>query len=120
MKLASADLVAKGSGDISVTQDVRVDRPYVVVILPAERVSAEYIKGADLPFEAREAIRRENEGRDLPGVLVGIVQADRSEWQPLVKDVAVGGMLYAWKQKGESVSIDLARRDGQTVVSAVR
>jgi len=29
-------------------------------------------------------------------------------------------MLYAWKQTGESVSIDLARRDGQTVVSAVR
>jgi hypothetical protein len=118
--LASGDLVAKGSNDISVPQDVRLDRPYVVVILPAERVSAESIKGADLPFEARETIQRQNEGRYLLGALIGIVQANRSEWQPLVKDVAAGGMLYVWKQKGESVSIGLARRNGQTVVSALR
>jgi hypothetical protein len=118
--LATADLADKGTRDISVTHDVRVDRPYVVVILPAERVSAESIRRADLPLEAKETIQRQNEGRDLAGALVGIVQADRSEWQALAKEVSVGRMLYAWKQKGESVSIGLIHRNGQTVVSAIR
>ena len=117
---AQRELVMTGTSDYWFTQDVRINRPFVVVLLPAEHLSAESIRSADLPFEAKESIQRQIEYRDFSGPLLGLVEADRSEWHPLPPDVSVAGVLYAWKQGGENVSVNVTRRDRRTVVAAIR
>jgi hypothetical protein len=116
---AHAELAASGTTSLWFTYELRTNGRYVLVVLPAEHVSGDSIQSADLPFEAKESIERQIEHRDLEGPLLGLVEADRSEWHPLPDGVSVPEVLYAWKQRGESVSVNLTRREGRTVIASI-
>jgi hypothetical protein len=120
LRQAHEELIRKGDGTVSFTHRIRVERPHVVVLLPAERVSKDSVQAADLPLEAKELIQSQIDHGDLPGAVLGLVHADRSEWHPVPDGISVTEMLYAWKQPGESVTLNITRRGGLSVVEALR
>jgi hypothetical protein len=118
--VAQGQLASTKVTRLEFAHDIQVRGPYVVVLLPGDRVSSDAIRSAALPAEAKDLIEAYAAGDERTGPAVGVVQANEAEWVPLTDGVAVDGMLYAWKQQGEAVRVTIALRGSATAIESLR
>jgi hypothetical protein len=118
--LAHAEMVRGRTTQSEFTYRLQSKRPSVVVVLPAEGIDRASVASLDLPREAKRWLELQIDGRAFEGPLLGVLEANRVEWHPLAEGVSAQQLLYAWKQPGEELTVQLTIAADQPFVASLR
>jgi hypothetical protein len=120
IRVAQAEMEREEATRRTLAHAAKTQRPYVLAILPTEGVTQATIASLDVPREAKMWLAMEVENRAFDGHLIGILEADKAEWQPLADGVAADKLVYVWKQPGDELTIELTMIGGRTLITSLR
>lgn len=88
--------------------------------IASEGMKKENVSAMDVPLEARQRLDSEIEHPTFSGSVLGVLESKHAEWFTLQDIVSASRLLDVWKQPGETVSVELVAKDGQTEIAALR
>ena len=120
IRLTQAEMERDRTTRRQFTHSAETKRPYVLAIVPADGTTKADISSLDLPREAKMWLEMEVENRSFDGPLLGFLEANKVEWQPLAEGVSAQKLLYAWKQPGEELTVELTVVGGRRLITSLR